>query len=148
MSTWNEIIDDNDIKNFMDNICYFHDSCIKELKYLSGAYVGEELSMYPVNDRRILKVIIQRQFKDISVIEMEFEGLKFLKLFPIYEDYTCEILDSTMILKNDCIYWCDCGGLSETDLDSYDGTMICASKLRWRSIDKCLGKEEIYLSIM
>ena len=145
---WNEINNDNDLVSFMNRICFFHDSCIKELKYLSGAYVEENLSMYPVNDCRILKVVIQRQFNDIAMIEMEFEGLRFLKLFPNDEKYTCEILDSTMILKNDCIYWCDCGGLSEIDLDNYSGTMICASKLRWRSIDKCMGQKEFYISIM
>ncbi len=145
---WNEIIDNNDITKFMNNFYCFHDSCIKELKYLSGAYVDEDLSMYPINDRRILKVIIQRQFEDTSMIELEFEGLRYLKLFPIDNKYTCEILDSTIILKNDCIYWCDCGGLSETDLENYDGTIICASKLRWRAIDKCMGQKEFYLSLV
>ena len=32
MVTWNEIIDDNDLKSFMERVGYFHDSCIKELK--------------------------------------------------------------------------------------------------------------------
>ena len=86
---WNEIIDDNDLRNFMERVGYFHDSCIKELKYLSGAYVNEELSMYPINDRRVLNVIIQCQFEDFSMIEMEFEGLKYLKLFPVDDKYTC-----------------------------------------------------------
>lgn len=144
---WNEINTDHDLVSFMNKICFFHDSCIKEMKYLSGAYVNEELGMYPVNDRRILKVILQRQFEDISMIEMEFEGLKCLKLFPADAQYTCEIFDSTMILKNDCIYWCDCGGLSEADLDNYRGTMICASKFRWRPIEKCMGQKEFYESI-
>ena len=145
---WHEINNSNDLINFMNIVYSFHDSCLKELKYLSGAYVDEDLSMYPVNDRRILKVIIQRQFHDNSMIEMEFEGLKRLQLLPCDNNYTCEILDSTMILKDDCIYWCDCGGISEKDLDHYDGTMICALKLRWRSIDKCMGKEEFYASIL
>ena len=85
---WNEIIDDNDLRNFMERVGYFHDSCIKELKYLSGAYVNEELSMYPINDRRVLNVIIQCQFEDFSMIEMEFEVLKYLKLFPVDDKYT------------------------------------------------------------
>lgn len=142
---WNEIIDDNDLKSFMERVGYFHDSCIKELKYLSGAYVDEELSMYPINDRRVLNVIIQRQFKDFSMIEMEFKGLKYLKLFPVDDKYTCEILESTMILKEDGIYWCDCGGLSKDDINEYNGTLICASKLRWRSINKCMGKKEFFV---
>ena len=144
---WNEIIDDNDLRNFMERVGYFHDSCIKELKYLSGACVNEELSMYPINDRRVLNVIIQCQFEDFSMIEMEFEGLKYLKLFPVDDKYTCEVLDSTMILKEDGIYWCDWGGLSEDDINEYNGTLICASKLRWRSINKCMGQKEFFVSI-
>lgn len=144
---WNEIIDDSTLIKFLESVNYFHDSCIKELKYLSGAYVDETLSMYPFNDRRVLNVVIQRQFKENSMIEMEFSGLRYLKLFPADENYTCEILDSTMILKDDCIYWCDCGCLSESDLSKYTGTLICASKLRWRSIDEWMGKKEFFQSI-
>lgn len=144
---WNEIKDDKDLMKFMEKIGYFHDSCIKELKYLSGAYVDEELSMYPVNDRRVLSVIIQRQFEDLSMIEIEFEGLKYLKLFPVDDNYTCEILDSTMIIRDDSIYWCDCGEMSETDLDNYEGTLICASKLRWRFVDGCMGQKEFFIPI-
>ena len=88
--------------------------------------------MYPINDRRILKVIIQRQFEDNSMIEMEFKGLRYLQLLPCNDKYTCEILDSSMILKNGYIYWCDCGGVLETDLDNYAGTMICEMCIRDR----------------
>lgn len=145
---WNEIINNNDLQKFMEKVDFFHDSCIKELKYVSGAYVNEDLSMYPVNSRRVLNVIIQRQFKDLSVIELEFKGLKYLKLFPINEEYTCEIIDSTMIMKDNLIYWCDCGNLSVSDLSSYNGTLICASKFRWRSIDNCIGQKDFFVSVL
>ena len=58
MHKWNEITDENSLKEFMERVSFFHDSCIKEMHYLSGAYVNENLDMYPVNDRRILRVII------------------------------------------------------------------------------------------
>ena len=103
--------------------------------------------MLPVNSQRILNMIIQRQFENPSVVEMQFVGLKYLKLFPNDENYTCEILDATMILKEDCIYWCDCGGLSEKDIESYTGTTICASKVRWRAVDEFIGAKEIYVTI-
>lgn len=144
---WNEINNSNDICNFMNKICWFHDSCIKEIKYISGAYVNEELSMYPVNSQRTLRMIIQRQFDDISMLEMEFQEIKYLKLFPSDSNYTCEILDATLILEDGYIYWCDMGDLSLEDIKDYDGTSICAKKLRWRVIDaKYIGKNEFYLS--
>lgn len=31
------------------------------------------------------------------------------------------------------------------DLQSYDGTLICASKLRWRSIDNSLGTNDFFV---
>ena len=143
---WHEILDEKDLKNFMEEVCFFHDSCIKEMKYVSGAYVSENLAMHPINDFRILSVVIQRQFKDLSMIEMQFEGLRYLKLFPADVRYTCEILDATLMLKDGFIYFCDCGGVSPEAFDSYDGTAICASKLRWRAIDRRMGSEEFYLS--
>lgn len=143
---WNEISNEKDLYSFMDTVCGFHDSCLKELKYISGAYVNEKLGMYALNDQRVLSVIIQRQFEDPSAVEMQFAGLKYLKLFPCDDDYTCEILDATMILKEDCVYWCDCGGLSEEDIESYTGTVICASKVRWRAVDEYIGPNEIYVT--
>ena len=143
---WKIISTNDEILEFMEKVCYFHDSCIKEINYISGAYVGENLSMFPINNRRLLRVIIQRQHKENYMIEMEFQGLKYFKLFPVDENYTCEILDSTMIMKDENIYWCDCGNLSESDLDDYSGTLICASKLIWRSIENHMGEKEFYHS--
>ncbi len=142
---WNEIYCDSDVAEFMDTVADFHDSCIKEMRYLSGAYVNERLAMSPINDKRTLRVVFQRQFESNSMIELEFDGLRYLKLYPLDERYTCEILDATIILKNDCVCWCDCGGLKEKDLESYRGTIICASKLRWRSVDNCMGNRDFYI---
>ena len=138
MHKWNEITDENSLKEFMERVSFFHDSCIKEMHYLSGAYVNENLDMYPVNDRRILRVIIQRQYEEDSMIEMEFQRLKYLKLFPADERYSCEILDSSIILKEDCIIWSDCEDKTELE-DGDTGTLVCASKLRWRPISGCMG---------
>ena len=42
---WNEISTDDDVLKFMEAVCFFHDSCIKEMSYVSGAYVDVNLSM-------------------------------------------------------------------------------------------------------
>ena len=124
---WETISSSDEISRFMERVYDFHDSCIKEMNYISGAYVEDSLWMHPLNDRRILRVIIQRQFAED-------------------ESYTCEILDSAMLLKDGSIYWCDCGDVTEADLDDYEGTLICASKLRWRSVESPLGDKEFYHS--
>lgn len=143
---WEMISTKSEILKFMEKVCFFHDSCIKEMSYVSGAYVDANLSMYPLNSRRALRVLIQRQSKEDSMIEMEFQGLKYAQISPVDESYTCEILDSTMIIKDGDIYWCDCGGLSDSDLDDYTGTLICASKLKWRSIANYMGENVFYYS--
>lgn len=73
------------------------------MKYISGAYVNSKMSMYPINDKRILKMIIQRQSDDMSVIEIKFSRLKYVKLTPLDEDYTSEILGATFIVKKQLI---------------------------------------------
>ena len=120
---WYEISSERDINDFMKKINFFHDCCIKELK---------------------LNVAFQCQSEENGMFELEFQGLKYLKLLPLDETYTCEILDATMFMQNELIYWCDCGGLSEADLDDYMGTVICAEKLRWRSIINHMGDREFY----
>lgn len=47
MHKWNEITDENSLKEFMERVSFFHDSCIKEMHYLSGAYVNENLDIKP-----------------------------------------------------------------------------------------------------
>ena len=143
---WETISSSDEISRFMEKVYYFHDSCVKEMSYISGAYVNDSLAMHPLNDRRILRVIIQRQFAEDPMIELEFQGLKYLRLFPVDESYTCEILDSAMLLKDGDIYWCDCGDVTEDDLDDYKGTLICASKLRWRAIENHMGEKLFYHS--
>lgn len=143
---WKIISTDDDVKQFMEEMGYFHDSCIKEMSYVSGAYVNEKLAMCLINNQRMLRVVIQRQYKKDSMIEMEFHGLKALKLFPMDENYTCDIFKATMMIKEGNIYWCDCDDLSETDSDEFTGTLICASTFRWRSIENHMGEKQFYNS--
>lgn len=134
---WNELSTDEELQNFMVTINYFHDSCIKEINYISGAYVNSDLAMHPVNDIRSLRVVIQRQYSDYLTIELEFKELHYLSLRPTSDLYTCEILHATLFKKNDLIYWSDCEmDFSKLANFKSKATMICASRLRWRSIDE------------
>ena len=144
MTVWNEVTSQDDLNMFMNQFGGFHDSCIKELKYISGAFVCKDLSMHPINSERVVKIIFQRQYDNPSVIEIEFGGVVKLSLFPMNEDYTCEITGATMILCNSLFYWCDSGGISATDLEGYEGTLICSKVVKWREADEFIGKKEVY----
>nr|OTO69799.1 hypothetical protein A5866_002015 [Enterococcus sp. 12C11_DIV0727] len=39
------INNEDDIRTFMESFYYFHDSCLKELKYVSGGYLNPDGSM-------------------------------------------------------------------------------------------------------
>ena len=143
---WQEISTDKDVQYFMNKVGNFHDSCVKEIRYISGAYVNADLSMYPINNARLLNVVIQRQSEDLSMIELEFEGLKFMKLFPDTDAYTCEIMNASLFFKDEFIYWCDREVPKDDDVNDFEGIMICASKLRWRPIDNKMGVADYYCS--
>ena len=129
---WHEIKTKDDIQSFMDVFGHFHDSCIKEINYVSGAFVDEDLSMSPVNDKRELEVIFQRQVYNPTTIEMCFCGLVKLNLEPVGINYTCEIHGAILVQKDGCFYWFDS---DIPDMENYNGTWICAKGLRWRIID-------------
>ena len=140
---WNEINTDEKLNEFLELYGNFHDSCLKELRYISGAFVNQDLEMYPINDKRKLYVVFQRQCEKNSTIEIEFSSLIKLNLAPNTETYTCEILDATMFFENGYIYWGDSDWFKE-EREQYDGTWLCAEKVRWRFVDKHIGDQEIY----
>jgi len=141
---WHEIVNEDDINRLMDTFGEFHDGCIKELKYASNIFVREDLTICPADNERILKIIFQRQYENPTAIEMEFRELLQLRVLPTEEWYDSIIFGATMIKGDNCIYWCDGDSLSKSELDSYEGTLICASKVRWRVADEYIGEAEVY----
>ena len=57
-----------------------------------------------------------------------------MNLAPNDETYTCEILEATMFFENGRIYWGDSIWFKE-QREQYDGTWLCAEKVRWRNAD-------------
>lgn len=139
---WNKISSKEDISALMDRMYSFHDSCINEMHYISGAYTTAEKSMYPINDRRTLRVLIQSQFDSSAAIELEFSGLISLSLRPTDEKYTCEILEASLEEKDGYFIWKDDIDLSEES--DQCGTVICSERLSWREIKSVYGSDEFY----
>jgi len=141
---WQELTSQKDIDDFMKEVTDFHDSCLKEIKYKSGAYTDGKW-MHVINDLRVVNVIFQGFFGIHSAIELEFSKLHHLILYPIHESHTCEIFDAKMFLIDGLIYWCDNGDIKEEDLEDYEGTIICAERIRWRRVDEFLGEDDIFV---
>ena len=141
---WNEVITTENITNLINIYGGFHDSCIKEVNYISGAHVNDNLSMMPINDMRSVDIVFQRQYKNPMAIVMRFSGLKTLHLAPPNSNYTCEIFDAAMFIKENHIYWADSYDVTHENIETYNGTWICAEKLQWRVIDECIRADKIY----
>ena len=140
---WRTVRNDHDILQLMHAVGSFHDSCIKEMYYVSGAYVNDDLSMCPVNTRRELHVIFQRQADAMPMLELAFADLKVLRLAPNDPEYTCEILDASLFRKDGCIWWCD-DAVSPSDAETYTGTLICAGQLRFRPLSGPMGAQPFF----
>ena len=140
---WKNIENESDIEDLLRQYGHFHDSCLKELKYISGAYVNKSKGMYSANSKRNVSMIFQSQFSKNPVLEIEFGDVKLLNLNPNDEKYDCIILGASLVISNNLFYWADYEDFSISDID-HRRTWICSGKIKWRFIDGYLGDEVIY----
>lgn len=112
------IKNNKDIEKLMEKYNYFHDSCINEISYESGAYVNKDLSMNSINDKRILKVVFQRQ-ENPRNLEIKFNKLVKLNLTPESEDCDSIIFGATMEIKDGNIYWINEENVPIDRIDNY-----------------------------
>lgn len=139
-----ELKNNKDIEKLMKKFNWFHDSCIKELQYYSGGYVGEDGSMYPFNSARCVKVIFQSQDTNAGVIELKFDGIKKLNLIPRNEEYDCIIYSASLEKIGNIFYWSEWGDFEIEDLTKEEGTWVSAEKVSWRTLKNAYGNKKIY----
>jgi hypothetical protein len=127
---WNYIETQEDAESFMEQTSGFHDSVLKELSYISGAYVNSNRSMHPIDNIRKINITIVSQI--CQQIEMVFEGVTALNLRPAGDNKTSDIFGASVFVKDESVFFCD-DSIDQIDL-SYEGTWIIAYGLRWRFI--------------
>jgi len=143
---FNVINTQEDIDYLMKKFFYFHDSCIKELKYYSGGYVAENRGMFPFNSKRNVSMIFQSQKGEYSAIEVQFESVKRMNLEPRPENHDCIIYESSLIKINELFYWSEWGDFTINDIDTINRTWISSQKVKWRALDGAMGESELYIS--
>lgn len=146
---WHKIENASDIKSFMERVNDFSDSCVKEMKYISGGFVDRTRSMDAINDRRELYILFQRQYTTYSTFEMKFEKIQKLIMEPYDEQHECVIYGATFVKRNHLYYWFDYAegdirDLYQVKASSQEGTCVVAERVFWREVDVPLGNQEFY----
>lgn len=145
MKHWIEAQTNDELKSIINIYNEFHDGCIKEIKYISGSYVDEDLSMMPMDSIKELSVIIQRQNRNPSVIELVFSGVERLNLVPSADNYDSIIFSAILEKQNGSIYFADCRyEIEQLESMSNHCTWIKAKNLKWRVADEYIGSELVY----
>lgn len=125
----------NDIALLMQEFCNFHDSCIKEIKYISGSYVDDNKSMQPINNERKVCIIFQSQMSKYKTIEVQFIKTKRFNLEPCNEKYDCSIHGATLTKVDGLYYWSEWDNFNIMDINVKKGTWISSEEICWRIIE-------------
>jgi len=132
LNGWNYIETKEDIDFIMKETAGFHDSCIVKLNYTSGSYVNDENAMICVDNVRCVTMDFDSQW--CNGIELVFENVISLNLRPSLDNYSSNIYEITLFVKDYEVYFYDS---SVGDIDEmYQGTWLKSNTLRWRFLDK------------
>jgi hypothetical protein len=142
---WHDLKTKQDVENLINIFGGFHDSCLRELYLWTDHYVSSNLAMHvnPDLDCKV-RALFQRQDLNPSAIEMLFEEVTCLNIFPSPINYDSIIQGVTLILIDDCFYWANDTYWSPDDTDRNEVSWISAKKIKWCDASNLMGKELIY----
>ncbi len=141
--SWNNIEDEKDIEKLQYAFC-FHDSSLKEARYISGMYANKDGSMRCFTNFHRVYMLFQSQW-DEGVIEMLFDGVKNFHI-GVDEDEQ-PMFGATIKKVESGIFLCTCDDSDNVDeLKEYsDITWIEAKNCKWRFVKKYIGSKQVYI---
>lgn len=128
---WSFVETKADVDAFLRQVCGMHDSVLYSVQYVSGASVGADGCMYPMDDQRTVTMTIQSQC--CPNFELVFEGVTALHVRPSPDNQFCIIFEATLLVEQASLFFCD-GYCNCTDT-TYPGTWITAYSLKWRFLE-------------
>jgi hypothetical protein len=146
---WNQLREQSDIDNLIDVFGRFHDSCLKEVVIRNREYVHPNLAM-GFDNEPVVRFVFQRQFKNPSVIEMQFENVVDMNWLQdeLYSDTGSSVIyEAGIQLANELIYWVEDIDWQLTSDDKNDYRWIAAKKAKWRIVESGLGKKDILIDL-
>lgn len=116
---WNYIQTQEDANAFMKLFAGFHDSTLNKLCY-------EE----QYGSTRVIATFDNSGW--YGIVELCFESVLAMNIRPPKENYSREIFEATLLVKDETILWAD--WYMEEENFSVDGSYIKALNLKWRKI--------------
>jgi len=140
---WNVVNTAEDVERLNYLFGSFHDSVLKEICFSSGNYVDKNLSMF-LHESPVARFLLQREWSDPAVIEIEFRDVLRINIKPMDEGYDPVILYTRLHLEDDTFFWSAKDYLLGDD-DKDNCTWITAKQVYWRERDDLLGSDGVYM---
>jgi hypothetical protein len=135
---WQDLAMPAQIERLMSLFGNFHDACLREMHVVTGHYVNPNLSMH-VDWRTTVHMLVQRQYAELSAIELRFEEVVALHVCPPPPDSSANILSAALFLRDGVLYWADNSDWTPESPELGDVTWVAARKASWRDAGEWLG---------
>jgi hypothetical protein len=133
---WQALQNPAELEELMSLFGDFHDACVREIHAVTGHYVHESLSM-TADWKTTVHMLIQRQYRPLSAIELRFEEVVGLRLSAPPPDHVNIIINAAFFIRDSIFYWAD--NSSWTPESSGEDTWVAARKVYWRDVSEWLG---------
>lgn len=142
---WEELATPAQVEQLMRVFGNFHDACLREMHLATGHYVEENLSMC-ADWRTTIRMLIQRQHRTPSAIELRFDEVVGLRVSPPQPNYEAIIFGATFFVRDGIYYWADQGNWDPRSSDDDQTTWVAARKAYWRDASDWLGPRLRYVA--
>ena len=144
-TSWKRLESQADADSLMKLFGGFHDGCLREVHIRAGNSVDSDLMMRCRDYRDThARLLIQRQWKDPSAIELLFEQVVTFHLLPSPENCDSIIYTAALFRREDTFYWADTSDWRPDSADRDKATWIAAKKLSWRDVSEWMGADLRY----
>lgn len=116
---WNYIQTQEEANEFMKLFAGFHDSTLEKMCYKENQGSTSVVATFDNSGW-------------YGVVELHFDGVIAVNIRPARENYSSEIYEGTLLIRDETVFWAD--WYMKNEDFSFDGSYIKALNLKWRKI--------------
>jgi hypothetical protein len=87
-----------------------------------------------------IRLLVHRQWRDPSAIELLFEEVTHLNFAAPPEDHESIIFSASLVVREGELFWADVGGWDPEAPNNDNVTWVSAKRLRWRDASESPGR--------